>query len=472
MTDTMDGTGTMDGTATDRVAVLERYQVLDRPPRRELLALVDLAARVSGVPMATINLITDTQQHQVATVGFERSICSYEESMCTRVLEDGRPIVSYDAREDERFSANPFVTGALGNVRFYASHPLTTPEGVMIGTLCVFDDRPRRLETEQAGMLATLASRVMDVLELELRGRQLESALGELQVAHDALARSNERLAAFAGQVSHDLKNPLTALELSLGLMEEEIEDLGEAASPLAHLVGRASRGAVRMEAMIGDLLTFAQLGGNPQLTDVPLVEVVEAALHDLDGSLPDEGGAGRPVADRARGRHPAARRGPEPAGQRGEVHRAGTSRGGRDLRPRDPRRLAGRGHRPRPRGRGGGPGARLRADGAGGQVRGRLRDRAGHLPPHPVRARRPDRARPAARRWHPGVVRAAREGLRPAAQSRCDLPGRSSIRCSATLASRSVSGSTSITLTAVPATSDSSAHTRWGRSIRFIVEQ
>lgn len=290
MTDTMDGTGTTDGTAMDRVAVLERYQVLDRPPRRELLALVDLAARVSGVPMATINLITDTQQHQVATVGFERSICSYEESMCTRVLEDGRPIVSYDAREDERFSANPFVTGALGNVRFYASHPLTNPEGVMIGTLCVFDDRPRRLETEQAGMLATLASRVMDVLELELRGRQLESALDQLQVAHDALARSNERLAAFAGQVSHDLKNPLTALELSLGLMEEEIEDLGEAASPLVHLVGRASRGAVRMEAMIGDLLTFAQLGGDPQLTDVPLVEIVEEALHDLDGSLPDEG--------------------------------------------------------------------------------------------------------------------------------------------------------------------------------------
>ena len=56
--------------------------------------------------------------------------------------------------------------------------------------------------------------------------------------------------------------------------------------------------------------------------------------------------------------------------------------------------------------------------------------------------------------------------------QSRWDLPGRSSIRCSATSASASVSGSTVIWLTTWPATRFSSAHTRCGRSMRFIVEQ
>ena len=58
------------------------------------------------------------------------------------------------------------------------------------------------------------------------------------------------------------------------------------------------------------------------------------------------------------------------------------------------------------------------------------------------------------------------------AAQSRWDLPGRSSIRWSATRASFSVSGSTVIWLTTLPATRFSSAHTKWGRSMRFIVEQ
>jgi len=56
--------------------------------------------------------------------------------------------------------------------------------------------------------------------------------------------------------------------------------------------------------------------------------------------------------------------------------------------------------------------------------------------------------------------------------QSRCDFPGRSSIRWRATNASRLVSGSTSIRLATTPSTRDSMAHTRWGRSIRFIVEQ
>lgn len=269
-----------------RVATLERYEVLDQPPRRELVALVELAARVSGVPFATINLITDLEQHQVATVGFDGAVCTYDDAMCTVVVEGGQAVVTEDARDDDRFRDNPFVTGSLGNVRFYASHPLVTPEGVTVGTLCVFDDKPRRLATEDAGMLSTLAHRVVDVLELELRTRQLESALGELQDANVQLESSNERLAAFAGQVSHDLKNPLTALGMSLGLIEEELEDSGALDDELALLLERAANGATRMEAMIGELLEFARIGGSPDLQDVDLAEVTSEALADLDGEV------------------------------------------------------------------------------------------------------------------------------------------------------------------------------------------
>ena len=285
----MGSTGTVSANRDDaaRVATLERYEVLDTPPRSELLALVDLAARVAGVPMATINLITDTEQHQVATYGFDGRVCSYDAAMCTAVVEGGAPIVTYDARDDERFRSNPFVTGDLGSVRFYASHPLTSPDGVTVGTLCVFDERPRQLDIDQAGMLATLADRVMDVLELELRSRQLESTVGELEAARARLESSNERLAAFAGQVSHDLKNPLTALGLSLGLMEEEVEDLGAVDGALGQLLTRAARGATRMEAMINELLDFAWLGGSPQLVDVDLDTVLAEALADVDGALP-----------------------------------------------------------------------------------------------------------------------------------------------------------------------------------------
>ena len=70
----------MQGADEQRVAEIERYRVLeDAAPRRDLLALVEVAAEVARVPMATINLITDAQQHQVAAVGFDEIVAGYSD---------------------------------------------------------------------------------------------------------------------------------------------------------------------------------------------------------------------------------------------------------------------------------------------------------------------------------------------------------------------------------------------------------
>lgn len=250
----------------ERVRALERYGVLEAPPRRELVALVELAARFTGVPMATINLITDAEQVQVATYGFGGQRSRREDSLCANVVEEERPIYLEDVRLDERFADNPFTTGELGTVRFYGAHPLVTPEGVTIGTLCVFDDETRPVTPQVSEALETLAERVVDVLELEYTSRQL--------------ARANERLGAFAGQVSHDLRNPLAAVRMSLEMLRDE---LGDADPSLLGLLERAERGTSRMDAMIGELLTFARVG-KPELADVDLTSVVNDVIEDLIG--------------------------------------------------------------------------------------------------------------------------------------------------------------------------------------------
>jgi len=71
--------------------------------------------------MATINLITATQQWQVATYGFAAAVCDREDSMCRHVVDSGTPIMLADASQDERFRDNPFTTGEIADVRFYAS---------------------------------------------------------------------------------------------------------------------------------------------------------------------------------------------------------------------------------------------------------------------------------------------------------------------------------------------------------------
>lgn len=254
-----------------RVADIERYDVLHHAPRSELLAIVELAAKVCSTPMATINLITDVEQHQVATFGFDASVCSRSDSMCAVVLDEDTPIVVADARLDPRFQDNPFVTGVIGSVRFYASHKLVTLTGVTIGTLCVFDEQTRELDASQVEALATLADRIVDVLELSWRSR--------------ALAVSNERLSTFAGRVSHDLKTPLASLTMALGLLRDELA-VGTDAEGTSWLLDRAIDGSERMAAMIDHVLSYAQLGGGLTVGPVDLGDVLADALQDLVGKL------------------------------------------------------------------------------------------------------------------------------------------------------------------------------------------
>ncbi|MGN6781651.1 MAG: sensor histidine kinase [Marmoricola sp.] len=264
-----------------RVAEIGRYRVLTDPPRADLAALVEVAAMVAHVPMATINLITDVAQHQIATFGFDASICSREDSMCNLVLHERAPVVVPDASKDPRFADNPFVTGVLGDVRFYASYQLCSPDGVVIGTLCVFDTAPRTLTGEQEHALAGLAARVVDILELELRTRELSTSLEALQQAKEELERSNEQLAAFAGQVSHDLRNPLTAVTMSLQLIAEEMAEPHEG-DDVPQLLDRATSAAGRMQALIDDLLAFARVGGELHRRPVDLGGVMEDVRADL----------------------------------------------------------------------------------------------------------------------------------------------------------------------------------------------
>ncbi len=257
-----------------RERVLAAYDALDRPPRRELDALVELAARVAGVPFAAVNLFTADTQHQVATTGFEGTDSAREDALCRVVVESGQPIMLEDARSDRRFADSPWTTGEVGDVKFYGSHPLTTPSGVVIGTLCVFDSATHAVDDEAARGLAQLADRVVDVLELELASRRLREV-------NARLATSNERLAHFAGQVSHDLKNPLTSISLSLESLELEVTDPYQ-----VDTVARARRGVDRMTAMIGGLLDFAAQGAAPGDDLVDLGAELDAALDDLAGRV------------------------------------------------------------------------------------------------------------------------------------------------------------------------------------------
>lgn len=269
-----------DETARTGRGHLERYAVLDLPPERDLQALVDLAAEICDVPTAAINLISASSQHQIATSGMDRSVCTRADSMCAAVVADPNLVVVPDASFDPRFERNPFVTGDIGSVRFYASAPLVTPDGVPLGRLCVFDEEPRELSTVQEQALGSLAGRVMDVLELRFRSGQLEDSLRELTQVRDELKRSNEQLAYFADQVSHDLRNPLAAILANAELLSGEPVVREDATA--RQLVEEIELAGHRMDALIGSVLAAARPGGRLSLRETDLAQVVRLVLVDL----------------------------------------------------------------------------------------------------------------------------------------------------------------------------------------------
>ncbi|VXB74144.1 sensor histidine kinase [Nocardioides sp. AX2bis] len=265
---------------------------LAAPPTQQLQAVVDLTARICQVPLAQINFFTRTEQRQVAAHGMDPAACALEDSMCHVVRHQQETVVVPDARLDPRFADNPFVTGRLGLIRFYASHPLTTASGLVVGRLCVFDQRPRTLEEiegSEVGSLGVVADRVMDVLELALRNRELVHALEHGEAMRAELLTSHDRLAAFAGQVSHDLKTPLSSVSLSLELIREQLAGGAGSKEELEWLAGKAGDAAGRMSALVDDVLAFAQVGGSELHQDVDLAEVLDEVLEDvrvrLDGA-------------------------------------------------------------------------------------------------------------------------------------------------------------------------------------------
>jgi GAF domain-containing protein len=213
------------------MAVLGDYRVLDSVPEAALDDIAFLASHICGAPIALVSLVDESRQWFKAKVGTDVAETPRDVAFCAHaILEPGDLFVIPDALEDPRFATNPLVLGDP-HTRFYAGAALVSPEGLPLGTLCVFDTAPRPggLTASQARALGALARQVMIHLEL----RRIVAAINP-----SAVEAPNADLAL--GSAVHDeLQAASHAAANASALMAEAMERALDAEVRMHNLIDR-----------------------------------------------------------------------------------------------------------------------------------------------------------------------------------------------------------------------------------------
>ncbi len=256
-----------------RLDELRELDILDTLPEATYDSITFLASQICGVPIALVSIVDEDRQWFKSRVGLDVGETHRDLAFCAHAINEPDEImIVKDASTDERFMANPLVTGDP-NIRFYAGAPLVTANGSALGTLCVIDRRPRVLTEDQLASLQALSVQVMALLELRRTVRELR----EQQAALEEASRLREVL---MGTVSHELRTPLTAI---IGFIEFLNEDLDP--EERAEIVHRLGRQAGDLQHLVDDLLIAARAEAdslNVETVPVDLATQVSLALEDV----------------------------------------------------------------------------------------------------------------------------------------------------------------------------------------------
>lgn len=271
----------------ERIAELKKYNLLDTLSENDFDSITALIAAICEVPISLITLLDSDRNFFKSHFGLDFNQSPRNISFCGHaILQDEEIFIVEDATKDVRFNDNPLVTEA--NALFYAGVPLVNSNGFKLGTLCVFDHKPRKLTEVQITSLKALGKQVVILFELRKKNKLLTEFQKELQ-------QRNERLVNFAHLVSHDLKSPLANItSLTRMLREENIQNLSEDSEMYLDYIEESS---FSLKNYINGILKFYKTDEllEAQKEDVPLKnlfdEINEILItDDIVFEFPTEG--------------------------------------------------------------------------------------------------------------------------------------------------------------------------------------
>ena len=164
-----------------RQITLDSLNILDMPPVEQLDRVTRLAAGYFKVTTALVSLIDENRQWFLSRFGLDATETPRNISFCGHAILQNDTFIVPDAKNDERFSDNPLVTGKP-YIRFYAGQPVYSKQGLALGTLCLIDGTPRIFSAEEIKALKDFASMVeqyLQSLEVIIHSVQVQQHLDE-----------------------------------------------------------------------------------------------------------------------------------------------------------------------------------------------------------------------------------------------------------------------------------------------------
>lgn len=192
----------------ERLKTLADYNILDSEKEPEFDELVQLASEICGTSISLISLVEEDRQWFKAAVGLDRNETTIEESICSHAILQDDIFEVEDTQLDPRTADNPLCVGE-DPLRYYAGAPLVAHNGLPLGTLCVLDTKPFKLNDFQRRALGVLSRQVTKQLDLRVALRN--QAILQAEADH-RVKNSLQSMSAIVRIYARTIKDP-AALE-------------------------------------------------------------------------------------------------------------------------------------------------------------------------------------------------------------------------------------------------------------------
>jgi signal transduction histidine kinase len=234
----------------ERLSDLKAYEILDTLPEKEYDDITRIASQICQTKVSLISLVDENRQWFKSHYGIDATETPREHAFCAHAINNINDVLEVsDSRKDERFHDNPLVTGEP-NIVFYTGVPLVSNEGNALGTLCVIDSEPKKLNEEQIDSLKALANQVIKLFELRKRQRMLKQTNKHLEEKYKELEK-------FALIAAHDIKSPLNNISTIIHfIIDGHAEHLNE---PVNQLLQKLDNSADQLRRLVDGILSYSR---------------------------------------------------------------------------------------------------------------------------------------------------------------------------------------------------------------------